>query len=80
MIIPTKHTNFTESLLGFGSYILTKIESISSVDELWKKYQYDYSKKLYPSKHSFDNLLLVLVFFHSIGIIDERDGRIVKCD
>ncbi len=26
MIIPTKHTNFSQSLLGFGSYILSKIE------------------------------------------------------
>ena len=79
MIIPTKHTNFSESLLGFGSYILAQVESHQSVDDLWNQYQVDYKNKLYFAKHSFDNLLLTIVFLYSIGTINEQNGVIIKC-
>ena len=62
MIIPTKHTNFSASLLGFGSYILAQLKSPKSVDDLWSRYQIDYKNKIYFAKHSFDNLLLTIVF------------------
>lgn len=80
MIIPTKHTNFSESLLGFGCYLLKKIETDISVDELWSQYQADYIDKNFPAKHSFDNLLLTLVFLHSLGVIEDRNGGIIKCN
>jgi hypothetical protein len=79
MIIPTKHTNFSESLLGFGGYILTQLESPQSVDDLWSQYQVAYKNKRYFGKHSFDNLLLTIVFLHSIGAINEQNGVIIKC-
>ena len=79
MIIPTKHTNFSESLLGFGSYILTQLESPESIDDLWNQYQVDYKNKIYFAKHSFDNLLLTIVFLHSIGAVNEKNGIIIKC-
>jgi len=79
MIIPTKHTNFSESLLGFGSYILTLLESPQSVDDLWNQYQADYKNKLYFGKQSFDNLLLTIVFLHSIDVVNEQNGVLIKC-
>lgn len=79
MIIPTKHTNFSESLLGFGSYILTQLESPKSIDSLWSKYQRDYNEKLYYATHSFDNLLLTIVFLYSIGVVEEQDGVVNRC-
>ncbi|WP_342304383.1 ABC-three component system middle component 6 [Methanolobus sp. ZRKC5] len=79
MILPTKHTNFSESLLGFGSYILNSLESSKSIDNLWNQYQYDYHKDLYHAKHSFDNLLLTIVFLYSIGAVEEQDGVVKKC-
>jgi hypothetical protein len=80
MIIPTKHTNFSESLLGFGGYILTLLEIPNSIDEFWNKYKNDYANKVLYAKHSFDNLILTIVFLHAIGAVDERDGMIVKCN
>jgi hypothetical protein len=80
MIIPTKHTNFSQSLLGFGSYILSKMEKNKSVDELWNEYLNDYKNKSYPAKHSFDNLLLTLTFLYSLGIIEERNGGVMRCN
>jgi hypothetical protein len=79
MILPTKHTNFSESLLGFGSYILNSLESSKSIDNLWNQYQDDYHKDLYHAKHSFDNLLLTIVFLYSIGAVEEQDGVVKKC-
>jgi len=78
MIIPTKHTNFSESLLGFGSYILTRLEIPVSIDDLWKQYQDDYSNNIYLAKHSFDNLLLTIVFLYSIGVVNEQNGMITR--
>lgn len=80
MIIPTKHTNFSESLLGFGGYILTQLESPSSIDDLWTKLQADYKNEIYFAKQSFDNLLLTIVFLFSIGAIYEQEGVIIKCN
>lgn len=79
MIMPTKHTHFSESLLGFGAYLLNKIDSIKTIDSLWNEYQNDYSKRQYSAKHSFDNLLLALVFLYSIGVIEEKEGGVVRC-
>jgi len=80
MIIPTKHTHFSESLLGFGAYLLEKIDSIKTIDSLWNEYQNDLSKGRFPAKHSFDNLLLTFVFLHSIGAVEEKDGGVVRCN
>lgn len=79
MIMPTKHTHFSDSLLGFGGYLLKKLDSKKTVDSLWNEYQNDLSKKQYSSKHNFDNFLLTLVFLHSIGAIEENGGAVLKC-
>jgi hypothetical protein len=50
------------------------------IDALWNEYQNDYVNKRYPAKHSFDNLLLTLVFLHSIGAVEEQDGGVIKCN
>lgn len=80
MIMPTKHSNFSESLLGFGSYLLSCLKSPESIDDLWKQYQNDYNNKIYYAKQSFDNLLLTIVFLHSIGAVNEQEGVIIKCN
>lgn len=79
MIVPTKHTNFSESLLGFGSYILSNLKQPKSIDELWEQYQKDYENKIYYAKQSLDNLFLTIIFLYSIGVIYEKDGVITKC-
>jgi len=78
MLVPAKHINFSESLLGFGSYILKILDKPKSIDDLWKIYQSDLENKEYFSSHSFDNLMLTIIFLFSIGSIDEKNGRIEK--
>lgn len=79
MVLPSKHVNFSESLLGFGSYILLGLKRPISVDDLWKRYKSDYSNGFYFAKQTFDNLVLTLIFLHSIEAIKEERGLIIKC-
>ncbi|PHS58477.1 MAG: hypothetical protein COB17_02555 [Sulfurimonas sp.] len=78
MIMPAKHINFSESFLGFGSYILQYLDKPRSVDELWEQYQKDFKNELYFSNHSFDNLLMTLIFLYSIDTIKEKNGKVLK--
>jgi len=80
MVLPSKHINFSQSLLGFGSYILDKLQTPISVDDLWQSYQNDFANDIYFAKHSFDNLILALVFLHSVNALEERGGVIYKCN
>ena len=80
MLMPDKHISFSESLLGLGGYIVSQIKSPKSVDALWKAYQADCAISVYPFRHSFDNLMLAILFLYTIGAISEENGmlRIAK--
>jgi len=79
MILPTKHINFSQSLLGLGAYLLSQLQSPKSIDELWDAYKVDYKNNVYLTKHSFDNLVMTLIFLYSIGSVTENNGVIEKC-
>lgn len=80
MLMPSKHINFSQSLLGFGGYLLEILEKPKSVDEIWKIYQEDFQKEIYAAKHSFDNLILTFIFLFSINAIEQKNGLIYKCN
>ncbi|MBI9069472.1 MAG: hypothetical protein JEZ09_19400 [Salinivirgaceae bacterium] len=80
MLMPSKHINFSQSLLGFGSYLLTKLDKPKSVDDVWKNYQTDLLKENYNAKHSFDNLMLTFIFLFSVNAIEQKNGLIYKCN
>ncbi len=80
MILPTKHLNFSESLLGFGSYILRVLDDPKSVDDIWDKYSMDFKNGLYFARHEFDNLILAIIFLYAIGAVVEKEGEIIKCN
>lgn len=80
MLLPSKHVNFSESLLGFGSYILQLLDRPISLDEIWKKYLSDFNSGCYFAKQTFDNLVLTLIFLYSIHAIKEEKGLIIKCN
>lgn len=79
MILPTKHINFSQSLLGLGAYILPRLQSPKSIDDLWEMYEVDCKNNVYLTKHSFDHLMMTLIFLYRIGGIKEKDGVIEKC-
>jgi hypothetical protein len=78
MIMPAKHINFSESLLGFGSYVLQNLSEPKSVDELWQCYQQDLQDGFYFAKHSFDNLIMTILFLYSIDAVKEENAKVVK--
>ena len=80
MILPKKHINFSQSLLGLGSYVLRNLASPKSIDDLWRMYTEDYKKENYPAKHSFDNLVMTILFLHNVDLIIENKGLIKKCN
>lgn len=79
MILPTKHINFSQSLLGLGAYILSQLNSPKTIDDLWDAYKVDCKNNVYLAKHSFDNLVMTLIFLYSIGSVAENNGVIEKC-
>jgi hypothetical protein len=79
MILPTKHINFSESLLGIGSYILGCLSKPRTVDELWEQYNKDFANGIYSARCSFDKFVLTIVFLYSINSINEKEGVIVRC-
>ncbi len=78
--MPSKHINFSQSLLGFGSYLLSKLDKPMSIDDIWRKYQTDLSKGNYIAKHSFDNLIMTFIFLYGINAINHKNGIIYKCN
>lgn len=80
MLMPSKHINFSQSLLGLGSYLLSKLDKPMTIDELWNNYQLDFEKEYYLAKHSFDNLILTSIFLYGISAIKLDNGLLIKCN
>ena len=74
MLIPTKHLRISESIVGLGSFVLESLSKPKSIDDLWKEFQQAYIDKKYPSYHSYEELVLAIVFLYSIGVIFETDS------
>ena len=79
MIMPTKHINFANSLLGLGSYILIKLEQPLSIDDLWNEYCLDLEENRYFARHGFENIVRTILFLHTIGLVSEKEGLLEKC-
>ncbi|MCF6299591.1 MAG: hypothetical protein L3J52_00470, partial [Proteobacteria bacterium] len=46
----------------------------SSIGKLWETYKVDYKNNSYLAKHSFDNLVMTLIFLYSVGSVLEKNG------
>ncbi len=80
MLLPSKHINFSKSLLGLGANILGHLGQPNDVDGLWRLYQTDLESGKYPAAHSFDNFMLTIVFLFGIGAIEYREQLLIKCN
>ena len=79
MILPTKHTNLSESLLGLSGYLLTFLKAQPySIDALWEKMVQAKAEgnQLYRN-HTFDNLVLAIDLLFLIGKVSiDTSGKI----
>lgn len=78
MILPSKHTNISESLIGLGGFLIEKItESPRTIDELYELLSKINLYKLKSTNHGIDNLILALDFLFLIGAINvDFEGRV----
>jgi len=77
MLVPTKHTNFSNSLLGLGAYIIEQLkQSPLGIDELWEIYQKDIEKNNFFYSHSIENIILSIAFLYAIDKVEEKNGKI----
>lgn len=74
MILPTKHLQFSNSYLGFGTKILGFLIVPTTISSLWDKLKRE------ESPISFGHFILSLDFLYAINAIDYQNGLIVKKD
>ncbi len=81
MLLPNKHIQMSESILGLSLFLLTLLEERKSIDVLWKNFREARDMKMFPTHHSFENVLLATSFLFSTQLIDlDSNGFIFKCD
>lgn len=79
MILPKKHLSISESFFGFGAFLLKKLKSPTSIDDLWQYYKDSYINKKYVVKFSFDQFIATLDYLYMIGAIKDN-GKGVVCN
>lgn len=77
MILPKKQLSINESFFGFGGFLLQKLDTPVTVDELWEYYKDSYSNKKYPVKFSFDQFIMTLDYLFIIGAIRKDEGGLL---
>lgn len=82
MLMPDKHIKFSECLLGLGSFVLESLSGPQTIDDLWEEFCRARNSGVYPSPHSFENLVLAVDALFAIGAIAEIDqsGVLQLCD
>ena len=71
MILPTKHINPLDSLLGVGALILERLKTTKTVTQLW-----DEMRDL-PQVVTFERLVLGLDLLYLMGLV-ELDGGVIR--
>lgn len=81
MLMPDKHINFSESLLGLGSFVLDALTVPQTIDDLWDRYGKSWKAGNYPSPHTFENLVLAIDVLFAVGAVHEPDqsGVLRRC-
>lgn len=74
MILPTKHTPESKSLLGFGAKVLLSLSTPKTFNDLWSNLQNT------ESTMNYAHFILALDFLFIIGAIDYKKGRIFRCN
>lgn len=73
MILPRKQLSVSESLFGFGGFLLQQLSVPATVDELWEYYKDSYANKKYAVKFSFDQFIMALDYLFIIGAIKKNE-------
>ena len=74
MLLPTKHTRISDSLISLGALILSALKEKQSIDSLWSLINASFNTPDYPSKHNYTNFLLAIDYLYSIGAVETDEG------
>jgi hypothetical protein len=74
MILPTKHINLSNSLLGVGAAILNCMNRDKTVTSLWNE------ARTSSEVRTFERFTLGLDLLFILGMIDFRDGLLRKIE
>lgn len=74
MILPTKHINPLDSLLGVGALILERLQTTKTVTQLW-----DEMRNL-PQAATFERLVLGLDLLYMMGVVELEGGVIRRAE
>ena len=81
MLLPDKHIKLSESILGFGGFVLEDLDKPKTVDALWSDFEKVRDTDKFLSYQSFDNLVITISFLYVIGAISmHKDGKLRRCD
>jgi len=72
MILPSKHTKLSNSLINTGAVLLNRLDGDYTVTLLWDK-----TRSLSEIK-TFERFILGLDLLFMLGLIEYRDGLIVR--
>lgn len=72
MILPTKHIQQNEALIGVGATVLAHLSGPMTVSGLWERLRSE------PNVGTFERFVLASNLLYLIGAIDMRDGLIVR--
>ena len=70
MILPTKHLELNDSLLGGGSVVLSHLNRALTISALWEKVRRE------SDIGNFQRYTLILDFLFAIGAIEISEGMI----
>ncbi len=78
MILPKKHLDLSESIFGFGAFLLQQLQKPMTVEALWEYYRTAYYNHRYPVKFSFDQYIITLDYLFMIDAIKKsEEGMLV---
>lgn len=78
MIIPKKHIKLNESIVGISGILITLINGVCNIDDLFIDLKKD---KRIPKYISFDDFLIIVNFLYTINLINsDNNGGIYLCD
>jgi hypothetical protein len=80
MLLPEKHVTLAESILGLGAFLLLALDRPKTIDELYQHAQEGWANQSLPAFHSFDSVLLGILFLYSVGLIEAtQTGAVRQC-
>lgn len=68
MILPTKHIQAEQSLLGVGAVLLTALRHPTTMSALWDKV------KMHPSVGTYQRFILTLDLLYTLKVLSFENG------